>query len=75
MIDIAPTMLYYLGIAVGGGMDGRVVEELFADDFKNKLPPVRQADSPLSTPKENRKTYSKDDEEKIERRLKDLGYM
>ncbi len=75
LIDIAPTMLYYLGIAVGGGMDGRVVEELFADDFKNKLPPVRQADSPLSTPKENRKTYSKDDEEKIERRLKDLGYM
>ena len=75
LIDMTPTMLYYLGLPVDSGMDGRVVEEMFEDGFRDRLGPVRRSDVSAGTTTKADGPYSGEDEKKIEQRLKDLGYL
>ncbi|MCK5176034.1 MAG: alkaline phosphatase family protein [Planctomycetes bacterium] len=75
LIDMTPTRLYYLGLPVDSGMDGRVVEEMFEDGFRDRLGPVRHSDVSAGTTTKADGPYSGEDEKKIEQRLKDLGYL
>ena len=70
LIDITPTLLHLLGLAVPVDMDGRVLEEVISvsgqvsyEDVDNSLAPGKQGD------------YSVEDSEMIEQRLKSLGYL
>jgi hypothetical protein len=38
IVDIVPTLLYYLGLPVGRDMDGIVRSSLFSDDFRAANP-------------------------------------
>lgn len=68
LIDIAPTLYHYLGVAVPSDLDGRVVEELFEAGYREGIdygPPVDDHDP----------GDGDDDEEAVKERLKDLGYL
>ena len=71
--DIAPTILYVLGEAVPADLDGRVLEELIDPGLLDARP-LEYSDSPLiavGAPQ----SYSGDDLEEIEGRLRSLGYL
>lgn len=75
LIDIAPTLLYYLQLPISKALEGRIIQELFTEEFKadNPLPRVPYIAPELKSQQQT--IYSDEDEKKIQQRLKDLGYM
>ncbi len=72
--DMAPSILYSLGMAVPGNMDGRVLTEIYEDSLLSERPPVSTGgtvdeEAPAGS------GYSEDEEEEIMKRLADLGYL
>lgn len=70
--DMAPTILHLMGCPIDKQIDGRVIKEIFAEDSK----PYQEG--PEYTSGQNEKTkegMSKQEEEKIKQRLKNLGYL
>jgi predicted AlkP superfamily phosphohydrolase/phosphomutase len=69
--DIAPTILYAMGLAVPSDMDGRPLEEIFTDEFRasNK---VRYSEASGAIKDER---AVPDEQAKIMDRLKNLGYL
>lgn len=74
IVDIVPTILYYLGLPVPTSMDGKVLLEVFRHDFRlrnliqresDSLPPVRQQEHDLT----------QDEEAQVKERLRALGYL
>lgn len=74
IIDLAPTILYCLGIPVPEDMDGRVLNEVFTQEYLGNKPVTV---SPASEIKVNRGdgVFDKDESEKISMSLRDLGYF
>lgn len=71
--DIAPTLLYLMGMAVPDYMDGRVLTSAFEADFLRAQPIIVQ---PASLPLKSSPTdQSKWDDVQMMNRLKDLGYL
>lgn len=75
IIDVAPMLLYYLGVPIPESMDGRILTDLFKKTYKDENPIIKEdqqsdhgqaSQTPVYTPKDN------DD---IEQRLRDLGYL
>lgn len=73
MIDIAPTVLYLMGLPVFEEMDGRVLEEAIDPALTKSVPLNTVKSSEYSGGKAS--VYSTEDEEKIAKSLKDLGYL
>ncbi len=73
LIDLAPTILYLLGVPVPDDMDGRVLEEVFTESHLDGNA-IRMTLAP-ETLTGNGEAYSAEDEEKIAERLKSLGYV
>jgi predicted AlkP superfamily phosphohydrolase/phosphomutase len=75
--DIAPTALYLLDYPVPDDMDGRVLEEAFADKVIEKrsiaVRHVRRAD--VEGDDIHKRAYSQEEEEDVIQALKGLGYM
>ena len=76
IIDIAPTVLYLLGLPVPEDMDGRVLKDVFLPEYlqqnpikSEKLPGEDEITG--STPE----VYDKEESKKIAERLKNLGYI
>ncbi|HXG66621.1 MAG TPA: hypothetical protein VNO70_16090, partial [Blastocatellia bacterium] len=61
------------GLPVPDGLDGRVIEEICAEDFlsQNPLRYSSSADNQATAPDE----LSQSDEELIEEKLRSLGYL
>lgn len=76
LLDIAPTVLYALGVDVPEDCDGQVISDIFSGDFLSAHGSPRRSASaderPVSSPAD---VYSPQDQEKIQKRLRDLGYM
>lgn len=75
IIDLAPTILYSLGLAIPNDMDGQVLKDIFTDEFlKNNS--LRYIDK---KPKEDRskgkEAFKEKEELEIRKKLKDLGYV
>jgi len=70
--DITPTLLYMLGCPIDKNMDGKVLKEIFTDEFlkKNKINFVDGYDKDLEY-----KQIDEKDKEEVAKRLKALGYM
>jgi predicted AlkP superfamily phosphohydrolase/phosphomutase len=70
LIDLAPTMLAFLGIPVPCGLDGRVLESIFTLDTLSIT--YDETDAALE---QGDFAFSSEEEEKIKQHLTDLGYL
>lgn len=73
LIDLAPTILYALGLPIPPDMDGRVLTEAFTSDFVNQTALNYDTENAIRT--DFGGTYSDDEEEQVIQRLADLGYV
>jgi predicted AlkP superfamily phosphohydrolase/phosphomutase len=74
LVDLAPTILYVLGISVPNDMDGRVLKEIFESDYL-AAHPVKQADlAPAIDSGEPEDAYTDEETRAIQARLRALGY-
>jgi len=74
--DIAPTLFYLLGIPVPAEMDGKVLLEAFQEEFAAAHPVhYRTADLPAYAESHAKAAYTAEESEKIQERLKGLGYI
>ncbi len=70
LVDVAPTILHYLGLPVPSDMDGRVLGEAFSVPAQ-----VSYEEADNAVPVGNPVTYSAEDSAVIEQRLRGLGYI
>ena len=73
LIDLAPTILYALGLPIPPDMDGRVLTEAFDADFVNQT--ALNYDTANAVRTDFGGTYSDEEEEEVTQRLADLGYI
>jgi predicted AlkP superfamily phosphohydrolase/phosphomutase len=75
LVDIVPTLSYYMDLPIDQNTDGKIVQQLFTEEFlsKNPLPKKTNIDQMAKTGRE--KIYSQEDQDQIRRRLEELGYM
>jgi predicted AlkP superfamily phosphohydrolase/phosphomutase len=71
--DIAPTVLYAMGLRVPKGLDGKVLTEAFGKRHLDSNPV--EWDEETARTEVAAKQLSKEEEQKIEERLKQLGYL
>jgi arylsulfatase A-like enzyme len=72
-VDLAPTILYAMGVPVPSDMDGRVLDEAFDSEYLSAFK-VQYSDAPTDRPS-GEQEYSDEDEEEIKERLRGLGYV
>lgn len=68
IIDITPTILHMFNVAVPEDCDGRVLAEILKDNRE-----VKYSKSP--GPEEKRDNAEETEDERVKKKLKDLGYM
>lgn len=71
LIDLAPTILAYMGIAVPQSMHGLVLERL----FDGGLSYTADLEDQATTPNQDAFSFTAEEEAKISQHLKDLGYL
>jgi predicted AlkP superfamily phosphohydrolase/phosphomutase len=72
IVDVAPTVLYALGLPVPEDMDGRVLTEIFEPSFVEARPVLRGR--PARRPR-SRDALSPEETEQIMGQLRGLGYL
>jgi predicted AlkP superfamily phosphohydrolase/phosphomutase len=73
LLDMFPTILYAMGLRIPRGLDGRVLEELFTQDYRRSHPPEwSEEEVELALEAEGELEGW---EEEARRRLQDLGYV
>ena len=74
IFDITPTILYMLGQPIPDDMDGRVLTEIFEEEFMTNNPPTysRTKDDTLTS---DVFTYSDEESRQVAERLRGLGYI
>ncbi len=72
--DLAPSILYVLGVPVPRDMDGHVLEGVFTPEYLSARPVLFGEVEGPGTLEEGR-VYSAEEEEELARRLKGLGYV
>lgn len=74
IIDLAPTILYVMGVEIPRDMDGKVLTSALIADYLESHPIV-YGESTHDGIGEVATTYSAEEAQEIEGRLKDLGYL
>jgi predicted AlkP superfamily phosphohydrolase/phosphomutase len=74
LIDLAPTLLYLLGVAVPEDMDGTVLTDAFRSDFLAGHP-VRAGNASGVSDTHRASGYTEEESAKVEERLRALGYL
>jgi predicted AlkP superfamily phosphohydrolase/phosphomutase len=72
--DVAPTILYVLGEPVPKDMDGRILSEIFEEEFWRDNPARFRHPGGVATPDEF-VAYTDDESQQVADRLKGLGYL
>jgi predicted AlkP superfamily phosphohydrolase/phosphomutase len=76
ILDLAPTILYLLGLPIPPEMDGKVLAQLFPEDYLSRHPISYGYGMGLEAAvSEPQRAYSADEEEAIRARLQGLGYI
>jgi predicted AlkP superfamily phosphohydrolase/phosphomutase len=73
--DVAPTLLYLMGLPIDGDMDGRLIEEMILDDHLKNHPPKLTDYPGLYKRGDTGSVYSGDEAQAMEEKLKALGYL
>ena len=77
IIDLFPTMLYSLGMAVPKSVDGKVAEGIFEEDHLSAYP-IGYCDDSLKEADQvpgDKATYGQEDADRIAESLRGLGYI
>jgi arylsulfatase A-like enzyme len=77
IIDIAPTVLHLMGVPIPSDMDGRVLSEVFDEDFVESNPiewEETETDAESEVP-DDLQAFTEQESELIARRLQALGYI
>ena len=74
IIDVAPTVLYALGLPIPEDMEGRPLLEIFSPDFR-ATHPLRYTRPALTDEPPSESDYDEEDAAEMERRLRGLGYV
>jgi predicted AlkP superfamily phosphohydrolase/phosphomutase len=69
IMDIAPSILYYTGSKIPKEMHGRILEEIFSSEVLRKAEVFEEIEE-----KEKESVVTKEEEEEIMERLRNLGY-
>lgn len=72
--DLAPTILYMMGLPIPPSMDGRVLVEAFTQDFLQEHP-VDEAQDEEAEFRKDRQVLSDEEEMELADRLRSLGYI
>jgi predicted AlkP superfamily phosphohydrolase/phosphomutase len=72
LVDLAPTLLYLLGVPLPDDMDGWILEEAISENFRAAHPVQVQTAVTTAPPAS---PLSRAEEAVVARRLRDLGYM
>jgi len=76
IVDVAPLLLYALGVPVPLDMSGRIPEEVFLPGELERTPPRYGAAAPVQPgPTADDPVYDSDDQKTILSRLRALGYV
>ncbi len=73
LLDLAPTILHYMGLPVPDYMDGRVLNDAFSDEF-NDANPVQNQEIDLSRDWKDG-GVTEEEEALVMEKLRDLGYV
>jgi len=74
ILEIAPTLLYLMGMEIPIEMDGRILEEIFTEEFRKNNIPCYTKEVAFSQPASSA-GYSDTEEQEVKKRLKSLGYL
>lgn len=74
IIDIAPSVMYAMGLPVPVHMEGKVLVEIFKKPNR-ETHPIRFAEYKSEITESRRDVYSQEEEAILRERLKDLGYL
>lgn len=75
IVDLAPTVLYQMGVQVPDGMDGKILSSIFEEVFLKSNPVSFDRDEAKENVRPDYKKYTADEKKEIEDRLKGLGYL
>jgi predicted AlkP superfamily phosphohydrolase/phosphomutase len=75
LIDLAPTILYLMGMPVPRDMDGKVLEKALDPEHLIQRPPYFMAPSDGPGEGDSAPAYSDEDAAKVAERLRSLGYI
>jgi len=73
IIDLAPTILYSMGASIPKSMDGRILYNIFTDDFRGGRSPKYHFEE--IEKRKNNLQLGRREEEEIKDRLRELGYI
>ena len=74
IVDVAPTVLYALGLPIPEDMDGRPLLEIFGKEYR-AAHPVQYTSPELAEEATPEPAYDQEDAAEMERRLRGLGYV
>ena len=74
LIDLAPTLLYMLGVPVPEDMDGKVLSSVFRPEFL-AAHPLQTGDASGISEANRTSGYTDEESAKVEDRLRALGYL
>ncbi len=74
IVDVAPTVLYALGLPIPEDMDGRPLLEILSNDYRAAHPVQYTSPEPAEEPATGT-AYDQEDTAEMERRLRGLGYV
>lgn len=74
IIDIAPSLLYLMGFPIPEDMDGKVLTNIFSENFLRSHP-IKYTKAEDSIKEIKGKDYSEEEAKKVKEHLKNLGYL
>lgn len=73
IIDIAPTILAFMGVPIPSDLDGRYLADMFQEAFLPEVTPWYNG--PFEERDREERVFSDEEEDEIRRKLKSLGYI
>ena len=75
IIDVAPTILYLMGLPVPSDMEGKVLSQAFEEERISRVPVRFERPAATDSPPTDHDVYTQEEEQRIRDSLRGLGYL